>query len=43
MLAAPYIAWIVWSIAGLCIAFQHADTVNRDRRVFYCSVDYQPL
>jgi hypothetical protein len=43
MLAAPYIVWAIWSASSLYFAFANQDTVNRDRRVFYCSMDYAPF
>jgi hypothetical protein len=43
MLAAPYVTWAVWATAGIAVAASHSDTVNRDRRAFYCSVDYAPF
>jgi hypothetical protein len=43
MFAAPYVSWLVWAVAGLYVSFTHADTVNRDRRAFYCSADYHPF
>jgi hypothetical protein len=40
MLAAPYVTFAVFAIAGGVLSVQYPSRVNRDRRFFYCSLDY---
>jgi len=43
IIAAPYITFAVWSVAAGVLAILHPEKVNRSRRFFYCSIDYNPL
>ncbi|KAI0699276.1 hypothetical protein C8T65DRAFT_303340 [Cerioporus squamosus] len=40
LVVAPYIVYLSFAIVGLQYAVRHTDKVNRSRRYFYCSIDW---
>jgi len=43
MIGAPYFTLAAWSLAAGVLAIRKPEKVNRNRRFFYCSLDYSPL
>ncbi|RDX42484.1 hypothetical protein OH76DRAFT_1458755 [Lentinus brumalis] len=43
LVAAPYVVYLCFAVVGLQYAVKHADRVNRSRRYFYCSLDWDLL
>lgn len=43
MIAAPYLTLAAWSLTAAVLATHNLEKVNRNRRFFYCSLDYHPL
>jgi len=43
MIAAPYCTFAAWSFTAFVLAMRYPDKVNRNRRFFYCSLQYSPL
>ncbi|KAJ3976948.1 hypothetical protein EV361DRAFT_177656 [Lentinula raphanica] len=43
MLGAPYVAQFCFSIATLAISLKYPQFVTRERRFFYCALEYSPL
>lgn len=43
MLMAPYVVQIIFTIAALVRSITHPNAVTRERRFFYCALEYDPL
>ncbi|TDL23326.1 hypothetical protein BD410DRAFT_787673 [Rickenella mellea] len=43
ILIAPYIVYFSWIVATAIVASNNLGLVNRERRFFYCSVDFDPI
>ncbi|PVG04074.1 hypothetical protein CPB86DRAFT_200432 [Serendipita vermifera] len=42
LLGGPWISWLSWSTAAAWLIPQHPDKLSRNRRFFYCSLEYNP-
>lgn len=43
LLASPWIIFSAWATAAASAGFHHPDRISRDRRFFYCSLDFNPI
>jgi len=43
MLISPYVSFLFWIVTTAVIGASHPERLSRNRRFFYCSVDFLPL